>query len=185
MSEITSNFRAIIISLMIVSGAINTIGNTLLTQPTSSKTNRWSTKGSTTSTFSTPTCKYLPYHPGCNHVLRRSTCPCYLLLHETQRRGGLQLAHARRQIKRKRRKSERVFAGYPSYKRFNNFHTAVRGSQFCGRLSLPNDERRIYCHHFHLLHDFSQNESKEKSSCRQRTGTSRSVNCGSFFSSFR
>ena len=185
MSEITSNFRAIIISLMIVSGAINTIGNTPPTQPTSSKTNRWSTKDSTISTSSTPTCKYPSHHAGCHHVLRRSTRPRHLLLHETQRRVGLQDAHARGQVEGKRRESERVFAGDPSYQRPDHFHSAVRGSQLRGRFSLPDDERRIHRHHFHLLYDFPQNESQEKSSRRQCACTCGSTDCGSFFAGFR
>ena len=50
MSEITAKFRIVIISLMIVSGAINTIGKDYLIKPISSKTSRWSTKVSTSST---------------------------------------------------------------------------------------------------------------------------------------
>lgn len=102
MSEITSNFRTIIISLMIVSGAINTIGTPPLTQPTSSRTNSWSSKDSTTSTSSTHTCKYTPSHSGRDYVLRRSTGSRHFLHHEEQRRVRLQDAHAIGQIEGQR-----------------------------------------------------------------------------------
>ena len=57
MSEITSTFRTTIISLMIVSGAINTIGAFVLIQPTNSRTSSWYTRDSTSNTSSTHTCR--------------------------------------------------------------------------------------------------------------------------------
>ena len=85
MSEITVTFRATIITLMIISGAINTIGNTTYTQPTSSKTRKWSSRGSSISTSFTPTCKYKLLHAGSNYVLRISSRTPYLLHHEEKR----------------------------------------------------------------------------------------------------
>ena len=58
MSEITQNFKVTIISLMIVSGAINTIGKRSVSQPTSSRTRRWSSRDNSTNYSSTHTCRY-------------------------------------------------------------------------------------------------------------------------------
>lgn len=82
MSQVTATFRITIISLMIFSGAINTIGTPPLTQPTSSRTSRWCSRGSSTSTSSTPTCKYASLHAGHHYVLRRGTRLRHLYLHE-------------------------------------------------------------------------------------------------------
>ena len=57
MSEISATFKITIISLMIISGAINTIGASVATQPTNSRTNRWFMRDSTTSTSSIHTCR--------------------------------------------------------------------------------------------------------------------------------
>lgn len=166
MSEITANFRAVIISLMIVSGAINTIGNSPLTQPTSSRTNRWSTKDSTTSTSSIPTCKYPAPHSGSHHVLRRSTRTRHLLPHEKTRRRRIQNAHARGQIQGQRSQPQRLPARHPCDQRPDHFHSAVRGPQLRGGLSLPDDEGRVDRHHLHLLDGVSENEGQEEPSGR-------------------
>lgn len=56
-SSVTATFRITIIALMIFSGAINTIGKKCPTQPTSSKTSRWSSRDSSSNISSTPTCR--------------------------------------------------------------------------------------------------------------------------------
>lgn len=101
MSQVTATFRVTIISLMIVSGAINTIGISFPTQLTSSKISRWSSRGNSTNISSTPTCKYPSQHAGNNYVLRRGTSLRHLPLHEAKRPRDLQHAHARCQIPRK------------------------------------------------------------------------------------
>lgn len=57
-SSVTATFRITIIALMIFSGAINTIGKECATQPTSSKTSRWSSRANSSNISSTPTCRY-------------------------------------------------------------------------------------------------------------------------------
>lgn len=81
MSQITSTFRITIIALMITSGAINTIGNATLTQPTNSRTSRWCLKGSSSNTFSIHTCRYQQLNLGHDNVLRRSARLPHLYRH--------------------------------------------------------------------------------------------------------
>lgn len=59
MSEVTNTFRLTIMGLMIMSGAINTIGIIFIIQPTNSKTLSTFTKGATISSSSIPICKYI------------------------------------------------------------------------------------------------------------------------------
>lgn len=84
-SSVTATFRITIIALMIFSGAINTIGKKCPTQPTSSKTSRWSSRDSFSNISSTPTCRYLPFHQGHYYVLWRGASFPYLPLHEEKR----------------------------------------------------------------------------------------------------
>lgn len=84
-SSVTATFRITIIALMIFSGAINTIGKKCPTQPTSSKTSRWSSRDSFSNISSTPTCRYLPSHQGHYYVLWRGSCFPYLPLYEEKR----------------------------------------------------------------------------------------------------
>ena len=84
-SSVTATFRITIIALMIFSGAINTIGKEYPTQPTSSKTSRWSSRDSSSNISSTPTCRYLPPHPGHDYVLRLGPRFPHLPLHEKKR----------------------------------------------------------------------------------------------------
>lgn len=102
MSEITQKFKATIITLMIISGAINTIGREDASQPTSFKTPRWSSKDNSTNTSSIPTCRYAPSKTGSHHVLWRVPRTPHLLHHEEKRRRRIQNAHARSQIQRQR-----------------------------------------------------------------------------------
>lgn len=60
MSDITSTFRITIIGLMIVSGAINTLGSHLFIQHINSKIGNSYMRDHIISTFSIPTCKPLP-----------------------------------------------------------------------------------------------------------------------------
>ena len=84
-SSVTATFRITIIALMIFSGAINTIGKECATQPTSSKTSRWSSRDSFSNISSTPTCRYLPSHSGHYYVLRRGPRLPHLPLYEKKR----------------------------------------------------------------------------------------------------
>lgn len=84
-SSVTATFRITIIALMIFSGAINTIGKKCPTQPTSSKTSRWSSRDSSSNISSTPTCRYLSPHPGHDYVLRLGPRLPHLPLHEKKR----------------------------------------------------------------------------------------------------
>lgn len=85
MSEITNTFRLTIMGLMILSGAINTIGNSALTQLISSKTPSMFMKEGTINSSSTPTCKYLIINPGNHNVLRLVFSHFRLLFHEKER----------------------------------------------------------------------------------------------------
>jgi hypothetical protein len=57
MTEVTAKFKIIIISLMIVAGAINTIGTLPTIQPRNFRINKWSIKALISNTFSIPICK--------------------------------------------------------------------------------------------------------------------------------
>ena len=57
MTEATANFKIIIISLMIVAGAINTIGKLLTIKLPNFKTNRWFIKALISNIFSIPICR--------------------------------------------------------------------------------------------------------------------------------
>lgn len=168
MSEITQKFKATIITLMIISGAINTIGSQLSTQPISFKIRRWSSKGNSTNTSSTPTCRYPPLHSGRHHVLRIVARPHHVLHHEEPRRRRIQNAHARSQVQGKRNLIQQIPARHSRSQRPHHLHPPVRGPQLRRRLCLPDDERRSHRHHFPLLHLLPQNEGPTQPSRRQR-----------------
>lgn len=60
MPELTSAAKNIIIGLMIITGAMNTLGTPLSTQHTDTRTGNWSTKEHTTNSSSTLTCRPPP-----------------------------------------------------------------------------------------------------------------------------
>ena len=58
--DISAAYRNTIIGLMILTGAMNTIGTILLMQHIDIKIGRWSTRAPTTSSSFIPTCKQPP-----------------------------------------------------------------------------------------------------------------------------
>ncbi len=175
MSQVTATFRITIISLMIVSGAINTIGTHSPTQPTSSRTSRWCTRESSTSTSSTPTCRYLTIHPGNHHVLRRGPCLRHLHLHEAPRPLDLQHAHARRQVAGQGGPLQQTTPGHPRHERSRNIYPAVCSLKLCGWVCLSDDARWCHCDYLPIFYRLPQDEGTTQSSGWQRPCTSGSL----------
>lgn len=71
MVEVTSSFKATIIGLMIIAGAINTLGSSLSMQLTSSKISNSCTRDPIINTFSILTCK----PPPCSSVSSLPSSP--------------------------------------------------------------------------------------------------------------
>ncbi len=152
MTDISSTFKLTIISLMIVSGAINTIGNTPITQPTNSKTNKWSTKGNTSNISSIHICRSKQKYLGHSHVCRRIISFSRFLYNEKKRSRRIQNKMPLSQIQRKVNQLQCFPTSHTCHQWLNYLYFALCCSQLRCRFSLPNDARRNHSYHFHVLY---------------------------------
>ena len=163
---IAASFRATLISINILAGAINTIGSPHLTQPTSSKTSKWCSKASTTNISSTRTCKYPPFNPGSLHVHRIVPLPRCLLPPQKQRLINIQNAHALSQIERQGDENKHISFCHTCSWRCHKLYSILYSPQLHHRISMANVQRRFNRSHLRLVDLFSKNESEAKPHCR-------------------
>ena len=81
----TASYRAILIAINIIAGAINTTGTSIAIQLISFRTNRWSSRDSIISTSFIPICRLVSLYSGFLHVYWRRTLLVSLLYPQTKR----------------------------------------------------------------------------------------------------